>query len=135
MRARRPQLSFVAPSLHRSIAPALHILRCGSWLCVGTLGRYALCMIRFQRVTPFFATRDIARTADFCTQLLGVQVETLHPPGRPTLAILERDPGPSGQEGISVIFDSSLWSDPPALTGQLRFDLSPGGVLDMYERL
>jgi catechol 2,3-dioxygenase-like lactoylglutathione lyase family enzyme len=91
-------------------------------------------MIRFQRVTPFLATRDVGRTVAFYTQVLGFRVQTLDPPEQPTLAILDRDVEPSGQ-GASIIFDASLWSDPPALTGQIHFDLSPGGVLELYDRV
>lgn len=91
--------------------------------------------MKFQRVTPFLTTRDIARTIEFYTQLLGFRVETLHPDEPPTPAILDRDLEPSGGGGVSIIFEASLWSDPPNLTGQLHFDLSPGGVMEMYDRV
>ena len=91
--------------------------------------------MRFHRVTPFLATRDIARTVEFYTQVLGFCVETLHPCEHPTLAILDRDLEQSGSGGVSIIFDASLWSDRPSLTGQLHFDLSPGGVMEMYGRV
>lgn len=91
-------------------------------------------MATFRHVSPFLATRDILRTVEFYTQVLGFRVETLHPRGQPTLAILDRDVEP-GDGGVRIIFDSSLWSDPPSLTGQVHFDLSPGGVMEMYGRV
>lgn len=90
-------------------------------------------MAIFRRVTPFLATRDLARTVNFYTQVLGFRVSTLNPPAQPTLAILDRDVPRQGSDGCSIIFDSSLWSDLPALTGQIHFDLAPGGVLEIFE--
>lgn len=91
--------------------------------------------ITFERVTPFLSTRDISRTVEFYTRVLGFRVETLHPPEHPTLAILDREVEDFEKKGVSIIFDSSVWSDPPNLTGQLHFDLSPGGVMEMYGRV
>ncbi|MGE0482377.1 MAG: VOC family protein [Phycisphaerae bacterium] len=92
-------------------------------------------MATYLRATPFLATRDLARTVEFYTQVLGFRVETLHPREQPTLAILDRDVSPASHGGASIIFDSSLWTDPPVLTGQIHFDLSPGGVQEMLERV
>jgi len=90
-------------------------------------------MATFLRVTPFLATRDLARTVDFYTQVLGFRVSTLHPPLQPTLAILDHNGPRQGGDGSSIIFDSSLWSDSPAMTGQIHFDLAPGGVMEIFE--
>lgn len=92
-------------------------------------------MAKFNRVTPFLATRSIAETVAFYTQFLGFEVNVLYPPDKPTLAILDRDFDAATGRGVSLIFDASLWPDPPALTGQLSFDLQPGGVLELHARL
>lgn len=91
-------------------------------------------MSTFRRTSPFLATRDIARTVEFYTIVLGFRVESLHPADAPTLAILDRDVQPGGG-GASIIFDSSLWSDMPTLTGQIHFDLAPGGVMEIFGRV
>lgn len=83
-------------------------------------------MALFRRVTPFLATRDIARTVAFYRDVLGFRVDTLHPADRPTLAILDHG-------GASIIFDASIWSEPPHMTGQVLFDLAPGEVLPLCE--
>jgi len=82
----------------------------------------------FNRVTPFLATRNISDTVAFYRDILGFRVETLHPADSPTLAILDNG-------GASLIFDSSLWTDPPSLTGQIHFDVAPGDVMEIHEKL
>lgn len=82
----------------------------------------------FNRCTPFLVTRDIAATVAFYRDILDFRVETLHPAEQPTLAILDNG-------AATIIFDSSLWTDPPNLTGQIHFDVAPGDVLEIYEKL
>ncbi|MFG0258497.1 MAG: VOC family protein [Phycisphaerales bacterium JB043] len=69
------------------------------------------------RVSPFLSTRDIDRTVAFYRDHLGFTIETLDPPDAPTLAVLDRG-------DATLIFDSTLWSGEPNLTGQIYFDLS-----------
>ena len=90
-------------------------------------------------ITPFLAARDLEQTAAFYAELLGFRVALRHPPERPTLLVLESE----ADEGRSVelLFDTSLWSGPPALTGQLVLDLGelgatePSRVLRLLERI
>lgn len=71
-----------------------------------------------RRVTPFLAARDLAETIRFYTDLLGFTVEVADPEDKPTFVLLECG-------GAAVIFDSTLWRDPPVMTSQLHFDLGP----------
>lgn len=85
-------------------------------------------MRQFNRVTPFLGTRNIPETIAFYRDILEFRVETLHPANEPTLAILDNG-------GATIIFDASLWPDPPNLTGQIHFDIAPGDVMEIYEKL
>ncbi len=79
-------------------------------------------------VTPFLAARDIGATVAFYTTHLGFRAVTLHPPEKPTLAILDATDPATGTRLGSLMFDSTLWPGEPAMTGQLHLDLGPQGT-------
>lgn len=73
-------------------------------------------MPNLKKITPFLATRDLAATIAFYTKHLGFKVETLDPPDSPTFCILDHG-------DCSLIFDATLWNDPPKLTGQIHIEV------------
>ncbi len=80
----------------------------------------------FRKATPFFATNDMRRAIAFYTEVLGFTVDTVDPEDDPTLCILDNG-------DVSIIFDATLWHDPPKLTGQIVFDVD--SVDEILERV
>lgn len=80
----------------------------------------------FKKATPFLATSDISRAIAFYTEVLGFTVDTVDPEDEPTLCILDNG-------DVSIVFDATLWQDPPKMTGQIVFDVV--SVDEMLERV
>ena len=94
----------------------------------------------FRSIVPFLATRDLAQTIAFYTNLLGFRIATAHPPEAPTFVILDWMAKNEDPVRASLIFDSTCWQDEPKMTGQLWFDLGSdvecgSTVLSLHERL
>lgn len=90
-------------------------------------------------IVPCLGTRDLRATVAFYTEHLGFTTRLLHPPERPTLAILDA-PGADGGSCATLMFDASLWPGDPAMTGQLVLDFGargngPSRVLGALERV
>ncbi len=75
----------------------------------------------FRNTTPMLKTSDIESTVDFYTRVLGFAVNVLWPEDQPNLCVLDRD-------DVHLMFSTEAdWDapgSPPALTGQLVFDVA-----------
>lgn len=78
-------------------------------------------------VAPFLAAKDLSAVVAFYTTHLGFKAVTLHPPEKPTLAILDSIDPATDARLATLMFDSSLWPGEPAMTGQINLDLDPQG--------
>lgn len=83
-------------------------------------------MARLNKITPFLATNDIDQAIEFYTSVLGFHVEVRDPADSPTFCILDNG-------DVSIIFDATLWQNPPHLTGQILIDVV--GVDELFERI
>lgn len=79
-------------------------------------------MATFSKATPMLRARDLDETVRFCVDVLGFSVDTLHPEGAPTFAVLDHGP-------VSICFDTVLWDADPQMTGQIMFDCSAARAL------
>jgi catechol 2,3-dioxygenase-like lactoylglutathione lyase family enzyme len=74
--------------------------------------------MRFKTVTPHLKTLDLRQTIQFYTDVLGFRLSASWPQDEPTDCILDH-----GGAHISFTTDPNGWYPPPALAGQLWFDL------------
>ena len=72
----------------------------------------------FKGITPFLKTKDLTRTIDFYTTLLGFVVDSTWPAENPTDCMLD-----NGQVHLAFGTDPQNWYPEPVLAGQLWFDI------------
>ncbi|MEZ4417004.1 MAG: VOC family protein [Gemmatimonadota bacterium] len=86
-------------------------------------------MFRFTGITPSLRVRDLDRSIEFYTEVLGFELALLWPEKAPTLGFVDHG-------GVQVMLyteqQDGLMSG-PVFTGDLRFDVE--GVLALLERV
>lgn len=84
--------------------------------------------VQFKGITPFLKTKDLAKTMEFYTGLLGFVVDSQWPAGKPSNCILD-----NGHVNLAFGTDPQNWYPDPALSGQLWIDVDD--VMALHARL